>query len=297
MGYGESISRLDCFAEPPMPIKYKAKMVPHSQLGCGGQIITNAAWSEEGNLRVIHTKMPTAASNVNNNVAVIVNLMVGRRPPSETSVHMKCGPTSGSGIKEQKKCIIVNQPLSQSLQNSCKWNGVDLSNLRVVTFGYCLTFKLRKSLHILPDLNVTCVRRVRIHMVRETDAAPVLNTELWACLSGQFGSGNVRVRLGKELVRREVAKVYEMMWLKRDEASKLLLMWTFPYIFNNTTDLSPRSLLSIFENGQFESLHRLHISADGIIQLNIRYSRALSLNIPVGFSPSAISSVLFNPIK
>jgi hypothetical protein len=64
--------------------------------------------------------MPTAASNVNNNVAVIVNLMVGRRPPPETSVHMKCGPTSGSGIKEQKKCIIVNQPLSQSLQNSCK---------------------------------------------------------------------------------------------------------------------------------------------------------------------------------
>jgi hypothetical protein len=116
-------------------------------------------------------------------------------------------------------------------------------------------------------------------------------------LSGQFGSGNVRVRLGKELVRREVAKVYEMIWLNRDEASKLLLMWTFPYIFNNTTDLSPRSFLSIFENGQFESLHRLHISADGIIQLNIRYSRSLSLNIPVGFSPSTISSVLFNPIK
>jgi hypothetical protein len=43
VGYEESISRLDCFAEPPMPITYKAKMVPHSQLGCGGQIITNAA--------------------------------------------------------------------------------------------------------------------------------------------------------------------------------------------------------------------------------------------------------------
>lgn len=45
-GYEVSVIRLNSFAKPTTPIKYKAKMPPNSQRGCGRQIKRDAARRE-----------------------------------------------------------------------------------------------------------------------------------------------------------------------------------------------------------------------------------------------------------
>jgi len=63
----------------------------------------------------------------------------------------------------------------------------------------------------------------------------------------------------------------------REETTKLLLICTFPYSFNKTTNLSPRPTSSVFGNGQFGSMDRQNVSADESIQFKTRHSLSLLL--------------------